>query len=183
MGPDSAGTLRRIFSNPSCIRRSPTPHSSRAPHSSIDSTRRTRRSRLLPHHPATARRRCWPNGRGVTLRASRGFRSTGMTTTSDGWCRTPRLPSVGSIPADPKRCHLPTAVTRWPPSRPIRGRDLRNAPARPSRLRPCRGAPKRRLPRHDRRTCTPPPDRLAARPRDARNHHFPWRDFAPALTS
>ena len=39
------------------------------PRSSIDSMRRTCRSRWLPRRRATARRRCWPNGRGVTLLA------------------------------------------------------------------------------------------------------------------
>ena len=51
--------------------------------------------------------------------------------------------------------------------------DVRDEGARRPRPRPCRGARERRVPRHDRRACPPPPGRLAARARDARRTTAP----------
>ena len=176
---------RRISSSRSCIRPSPTRRSFRAPRSSIDSMRRTCRSRLLPRRRVTARRRCWPNGRGVTLLASRGSRSTGTTMISGGWCRTPPPPSIGSTPSDPKCV------------RPNEGRQSVAAAA--SRVAAAMSGMKEPVVlvldhveslQNDECLDTIAelalhlPSRLAARARDARaNHRFPWPGFAPALTS
>ena len=97
----STGGPRRTCSSRSCTHRSGVRPSSRGPGSSMSSTRRTCRSPSWPRHPATGRRRCWPSGRGVILPASPGCRSTGTTTTSDGWCRTRPRRSSGSSRSTP----------------------------------------------------------------------------------
>ena len=143
--------------------------SSPGPRSSIGSMRRTCRSPSSPRRRATARRRCWPNGRSVTLRASRGSRSTGTTMISGGWCRTPRPRSIGSTRSAPRRCD-PTAGRRSVATVASRVAAAMSGMKEPVVLvlDHVESLHERRMPRHDRRARAPPPGRLPACARDAR---------------